>query len=251
MKTLHLIGLGLNDEKDMSLKALEALKASDRVYFESYTSRFNGSIENIEKLIGKKVTVVKRADVEERPQDSILKPGIVSLMVLGDPLVATTHSDLVLRAEKAGFKVRIIHSSSVYSAVAETGLQLYKFGKTTTIAYPEGKYFPMSPYDALAENLLRGLHTMCLLDVKAEEGRYMTVNEGLKLLKEMEESKKGGIIRDDTPCVGIARLGGDSTIRYGPIKKLISADFGGPPHVLIVPGKLHFLEEEMLNRFRV
>jgi diphthine synthase len=109
----------------------------------------------------------------------------------------------------------------------------------------------MSPYDALAENLLRGLHTMCLLDVKAEEGRYMTVNEGLRLLKEMEESKKGGIIRDDTPCVGIARLGGDSTILYGPAKKLISAEFGGPPHVLIVPGKLHFLEGEMLNRFRL
>ncbi|MFH0862114.1 MAG: diphthine synthase [Candidatus Altiarchaeota archaeon] len=285
---LNLIGLGLYDEKDLTIRALEALKASDRVYFESYTSFFNGDLKKLSEMCGQEIIPLKRADLEEHPEDNVLKQSPVSspqssrqfsvlslqssedrrtetedsqdrrpktenvsLLVMGDPLAATTHSDLIIRAEKAGIKVKIIHSSSVYSAVAETGLQLYMFGKTVTIAYPEGKYFPMSPYDGLKDNRQRGLHTLCLLDVKADEGRYMTVNEGIDLLMKMECSKMQNQFRRDTLCVGVARLGGDTVIKYGPASKLSAEDFGGPPHVLIVPGKLHFMEEEMLNRFRV
>ena len=248
---LYLIGLGLHDEKGLSLRALEALKSSDRVYFESYTSFFNGSLDGIGRLCGKGIVSLKRADLEERPEENVLKPGDVSLLVMGDPLVATTHSDLILRAGKLGIGVKIIHSASVYSAIGETGLQLYMFGKTVTIAYPEGKYFPTSPYDGLRENAERGLHTMCLLDVKADEGRYMTVNEGIGLLLRMEDEKGQKRFTKDTMCVGVARLGGDAVMKYGTAKKLLGEDFGGPPHVLIVPGKLHFVEEEMLGRFRV
>jgi diphthine synthase len=250
-KMLHLIGLGLNDERDLSLKALEILKKSDMVYFESYTSRFNGSLENLKTLTGKDVILLKRKDLEEHPEDNVLRGGEVSLLVMGDPLVATTHSDIVLRAEKLGIKVGVIHSASIYSAIGESGLQLYMFGKTVTIAYPEGKYFPMSLYDGLKENRLRGLHTLCLLDVKAEEGRYMTVNEGIELLLRMEHEKMQNQFRSDTMCLGVARLGGDAVIKYGTAEQLMAEEFGGPPHALIVPGKLHFVEEEMLARFRV
>lgn len=248
---LYLVGLGLYDENDLSLRAVEALKASDRVYLEGYTSKSYVDLDHLTELCGREVTVLSRADVEEKPEDNVLKPGTASLIVMGDPLVATTHSDLVLRAEKAGKEVKIIHSSSVYSAVAETGLQLYKFGKTTTIAYPEGDYFPKSPYDALWENKKTGLHTLCLLDVKAEQEKYMSVAEGLELLLKMEEARLQNQFKPDTKCVGVARLGGDTVIRYGTAKQLKREDFGGPPHILIVLGKLHFVEEEMLARFRV
>jgi diphthine synthase len=248
---LRLIGLGLHDEGDLSLKAVEAIRASDRVYLESYTSFFNGSLERLGEICGRPVVPLGRADLEERPQENVLAGGEVSLLVMGDPLVATTHSDLVLRADRLGIKVGVIHSSSVYSAVGETGLQPYSFGRTVTIAYPEGKYFPLSPYDGLADNKARGLHTLCLLDVKAEEGRYMSVNEGICLLLRMEGERRRGLFADDTLCVGAARLGGDATIRSGAAGRLMAEDFGGPPHVLIVPGKLHYVEEEMLGRFRV
>ena len=241
---LNLIGLGLNDETDLSLKAIAALKASDRIYLDTYTGLFNGSIEGLKRLCGREIAPLNRADLEERPNENVLRDGNVSLLVVGDPMVATTHADLVLRACKLGIEVRVIHASSVYSAVAETGLQIYKFGRTTTIAYPEGSYFPKSPYDVIIENRSGGLHTLCLLDVKATEGRYMTVNEGLGLLLQM-----GDEICPDTLCVGIARLGGDAVIKYGRAERLIEVDFGGPPHTIIVPGKLHFLEEEMLARF--
>ncbi|MDD5112191.1 MAG: diphthine synthase [Candidatus Altiarchaeota archaeon] len=249
---LYLIGLGLSDEKDISLRGLEALKGSERVYFESYTGFFNGDLGRLEALCGRKIKALSRGDVEEHPEENVLKnalQGTVSLLVLGDPMVATTHVDLLLRARKKGIRTIVIHASSVYSAVAETGLQIYKFGRTTTIAYPEGSYFPTSPYDALGENRERGLHTLCLLDVKAAEGRYMTVNEAIGLLLRMESEKREGRFSGSTPCVGVARLGGDSTIKYGPVIKLLEADFGRPPHVLIVPGKLHYMEEEALKAF--
>jgi len=246
---LYLIGLGLYDAKDLSLRGLEATRKCKRLYVEGYTNYFAGGVEEV---LGRKVTVLSRKDVEEKPEENVLKNGgNTCLLVPGDPLVATTHVDLVLRAKKLGIEVKVIHSSSVYSAIGETGLQLYKFGKTTTVAYPEGTYFPTSPYDAIEENLKAELHTMCLLDVKADEGRFMTVNEGLKLLLEMEAQKKKRIISEDMLCAGVARLGGDVDIKAGKLKDLLKHDFGKPPHVIVIPGKLHFMEEEALKMFSV
>ena len=247
---LHLIGLGLFDEQDISLKALEALKKSDRVYAELYTNFYHGDLKKLEELCGKKITVLGRSDVEENPTEIILKDARekeIAFLVAGDPMVATTHIDLALRARKKGIKVKVIHSSSIYSAIAETGLQAYKFGKTTSIVYPEEKYFPETPYDALKDNLEMGLHTLCLLDVKADEERYMTVAEGIQTLLKIGEKRKDRVFTEDTLCVGAARLGGDSLINYGKARDLMKIDFGKPPHILIVPAKLHFMEEEALD----
>ena len=164
-------------------------------------------------------------------------------------MAATTHIDLVLRAEKLGINVKIIHSSSIFSAVGETGIQLYKFGKTTSIVFPEKNYFPESPYDAVNDNLKMNLHTLCLLDIKSDEDRYMTVNDGIKILLQIEGKRGEGGFTKETLCVGCARLGGDETIKFGTAGELMKADFGKPPHVLIIPGKLHFVEEESLLRF--
>jgi diphthine synthase len=247
---LYLVGLGLFDEKDLSVRGLELLKNADEIYAEFYTSFYWGSVERIEKLVGKKITVLSRSDVEEHPQENILADAAckdVCFLVCGDPMVATTHIDLVLRARKQGITTKVIHSSSVYSAVGETGLQIYKFGKTTTLALPEKGFKPTSPYDVIAENKERGLHTLVLLDVKAEEKKYMTVAEGVKLLLEMEKEKNKGAFTEETLCVGVARLGGDEKIMYCSAKKFASIDFGPPPHIIIVPGKLHYMEEETLQ----
>lgn len=37
-KMLYLVGLGLADETDITVKGLEAVKKADRVYLEAYTS---------------------------------------------------------------------------------------------------------------------------------------------------------------------------------------------------------------------
>jgi len=248
---LNIIGLGLWDERDLTFRALDVLKASERVYLEGYTSYYNGDLQKLKDLIGKDVVVLGREDLEQTPEDTVLAGGEVSLLVMGDPLSATTHADLLMRAAEKGVKTRIIHNASVMTAVAETGLQLYKFGRTTTIAYPEGNYFPKSPYEVVKENKMRGLHTLCLLDVKSNEKRYMTINEGIELLLKMEEDRMQNQIKKTTPCIGVARLGGDTVIKYGSAEQLMNEDFGGPPHTLIIPSKLHEMEEEFLKKHKV
>ena len=48
---LILIGLGLYDEKDLTLRGIEQAKEADQAYMELYTSKWNGSIKNLEKLL--------------------------------------------------------------------------------------------------------------------------------------------------------------------------------------------------------
>jgi diphthine synthase len=249
----YLIGLGIYDEKDISLRGLEILRGCDEVYAEFYTGIFNGNLDYLESLIGREIRILKRADIEENPRENVLGNALeknVALLVVGDPMVATTHIDLILRARKLGIGYRIIHASSVYCAIGETGLQIYKFGRTPTLVFAEKNYFPTTPYDVLRENLSAGLHTLFLLDVRSEEERFMTINEGIGLLLKMEEIKREGIFSEERLCIGVARLGGDTKIRAGKAKELLDEDFGSPPHVLIVPGKLHFMEEEAIGIFR-
>jgi len=237
----------------LSIRGLEALKGCSEVYAEFYTNYFSGSLSNLEGLIGKKIILLKRGDLEERPEQNVLKSASkqdVALLISGDPMVATTHIDIILRAKKLGIPYKIIHSSSVYSAIGEAGLQIYKYGKTASLVYPEKNYFPTSPYDILTENLKMGLHTLFLLDIKAEENRFMTVNEAINLLLDIEKQKKVGSFTPDTLCIGIARLGGDTTIKAGIASELEKEAFGKPPHCLIVPGKLHFMEKEALELFK-
>ncbi len=247
---LYLVGLGLHDERDISIRGLDALKASDKIYVEFYTNKFNGNLENLEKIIGKSITVLDRKEVEEdKPFIQEAKDGSVSLLIVGDPLAATTHSEIMLEANKNNIGVKVIHSSSIFTAVAEIGLQLYKFGRTTTLAFPEGDYFPTSPYDVIRENLNMGLHTLVLLDIKDDIGRYMSVNYAIGVLTELEGIKKEGIIKADTTIIGASRLGGNPVIGFGPAIVVQKHNFGDPPHILIVPSKLHFQEEEALLKY--
>jgi diphthine synthase len=249
---LYLVGLGVFDEKDLSIRGLEALKNCSEIYAEFYTNYFSGSITALEGMINKKITLLKRGDLEERPDQNVLKNASnrdIALLISGDPMVATTHIDIILRAKKLGIQYKIIHSSSVYSAIGEAGLQIYKYGKTASLVYPEKNYFPTSPYDILTENQKMGLHTLFLLDIKAEENRFMTVNEAINILLEIENQKKAGSFSPDTLCIGVARLGGDTTIKAGKASEIQKEVFGKPPHCLIVPGKLHFMEKEALELF--
>ncbi|MFC2162633.1 diphthine synthase [Candidatus Altiarchaeota archaeon] len=249
---LYLVGLGLHDDGDLSLKGLDALKCSDRVYLEGYTSKFGGDLSRLEGLSGKKIVILDRKSVEE--DAAFIDEAVdstISLLVLGDPLSATTHSDILLQCHRKGVEVRVIHSSSIFSGIGEVGLQLYKYGRTTTLAYPEGDYFPTSPYDVIRDNLSQGMHTLVLLDVKADEDRYMSVAEACGLLLRMGKEKGEAIIGEDTRIVGASRLGGDRVIAYGKLSQVMEKEFGGPPHIVIIPGKLHFAEEDVLKLYPV
>jgi len=127
-------------------------------------------------------------------------------------------------------------------------LQNYKFGRTTTLAYPEKDYFPTSPYEVIRDNKKIGLHTLVLLDIQDDKKRYMTANEGMDLLLEMEEKYKDNIVTNESVICVVARAGStESEITAGMIKDLIKKDFGPPLHSLVIPGRLHFMEIEALT----
>ncbi len=247
----YLVGLGLFDEKDISLKGLECLRNVDKIYAEFFTSHlFGSSFDKIEELIGKKIEVLVRGEVEEEHVFiDEAKQLDVALITGGDPLIATTHSDFLVQCSKKGIDFEVIHASSILSsAPAISGLQGYKFGKVTTIPFPDYNFYPKSPYMAIEENLKSELHTLVLLDIQAHNNRYMTVNEGLEYLMSIKDDLDyDGLINEDSLAIGIARVGSsDVVVKAGKISSLIDFDFGGPLHCIVIPSKLHIVEAEYL-----
>lgn len=249
---LFFVGLGLYDERDVSVKGLEIIKSADAVYAEFYTSRLMGTtLERLEGFYGRKVITLSRSDVEGGPAWlAEAQEKDVAFLVGGDPMVSTTHLDLRLRAEELGIRTHVIHSSTIASAVPGlTGLQNYRFGRSASIPFPytaRGKRIvPETPYNVLVENMRHNLHTILYLDI--QDGRYMTVNEGIESLLETA-SEKGDIALAEALGIGVARAGSmDACVRAGTLQSIKEFDFGGPLHILVVPGRLHFMEGRALE----
>ncbi len=242
---MYLIGLGLWNENDMSLRAIDALKKCDSIYCEFYTNKWLGNLDKLKEISGKNITVMKRTDVESERITDEAKEMNVALLVPGDPLVATTHMQLMMDAKEKGVETKIIHASSILTSVAETGLQLYKFGRKTTLTFLEKSFRPSSPYEVIHENRKAGMHTLVLLDIK-EGDRYMSIKDGIEVLREIGEH-----LDDKTKIFACCQLGSENQkIRYGTMNDL-SRDptLTGTPAVIIVPGRLNFKEEEALKMY--
>jgi len=245
---LTFVGLGLWDEKDVPLRGLEAIRAADEVYAEWYTAHLGGaSPEKLVEFYGRPVTFLERDPLEKG--DALLESARgrdVVLLAVGDSMTATTHVELRVRAEEMGIPTRVVHGASIATAAAGLlGLMSYKFGRATTIVFPDGSYFPTSPYDVLRENRERGLHTLTLLDLRAAQKRYMTASEGAALLLRMEDERKEGVFTPDTEVFALARAGSPQPgVWRGSLRAIAAADLGPPLHTLVVPGRLHFVEEE-------
>lgn len=236
---LFLISLGIFSREDISLKALDTIKKCDVLYFENYTGFYKEDAEEIGNLTGKEVFAIGREKIESGDIVKEAKGKDVGILVIGDVFSATTHISLFLDAITSNIKVEIIHGSSIFSAVAETGLSLYKFGAVASI--PGENKGIRTPFEIFQKNQNSDYHTLFLLDTKDR----MTVSQGIRYLLEsgMEE---------DRLCVGCWQLGGNREIRAGIAKDLVKVEIDKWPQCLIVPGKtLHFMEEEVLNLWRL
>ncbi len=243
---LRLVGLGLS-WKDLSLQGLEEIHDSEIVYLEGYTSVSDFSVQKLERLLGKKINILNRKDVEE--EQKFLKEAKtkeVTLLVYGDPLSATTHYEILQEARKRKIKTKIVHAPSVFSAVAETGLSLYRFGKTASIPFKQKGFEPASFFNILKENLSQNAHTLFLLDLDPEKKKFLTIKNALDRLLAL--SGGDNIIDKKTTFVGCARLGSETQIiKEGNASELKKQNFGKPPYCLIVPAKLNFKEKEYLH----
>lgn len=248
---LIFIGLGLSDEKDITLRGLEAIKESDVVFAERYTSTIApDAIDKLGQSIGRKIRILSRVEVEG--EKVILDEALekkVAFLVAGDPMAATTHVSLRISALKLGIMTHLIHNASILSATAGAlGLQHYKFGRTASLPFHSNGYKPDSPYETIVLNMRSGLHTLVLLDLVPDEGRYLTANDGIRSLIEIGSKKVESAFTGDTLVCVVCRLGSDlQLIRAGRASDLLNEDFGPPLHAFVIPGKLHFMEEEALR----
>lgn len=252
MGELVFIGLGLHDEKGLTLAGLEEARSCDALFLERYTSAmFGTSTEALGKLTGKVIRPLGREDIEKA--ETILKAATTSkvgLLVGGDPMVATTHVDLRLRAARAGIRTRIVHGVSILSAAAGTlGLQAYRFGRTTTVPFPAPGFEPTSPLEMILKNREAGLHTLVLLDLR-EDGTSLAPGDAIRFLLRTAERKDAKDFGAGTLACVLSRVGSPEVRAVaGPIGRLASKDLGPPLHCLVVPGSLHFLEREALMVF--
>lgn len=250
--TLYFIGLGLCDERDITLKGLETIKKCDYIYLEKYTSILQCSTEKLEELYKKKIILADREMVEKKA-DKILDQALtynVAFLVIGDIFGATTHTDLMLRAKEKNVECEYIHNVSILNAIGITGLELYKYGKTTSIPFSTDSFKPETPYDVIKMNRKDRLHTLILLDLRPDENRFMSVNDAIKYLLHIEQNRKENVFTEDTLCIGCARIGcKDFKIKAGKAKDLMHEDFGKPLHCIIIPGTMHFIEEEAIKQW--
>ncbi|MEW5760855.1 MAG: diphthine synthase [Candidatus Thermoplasmatota archaeon] len=246
MGELVFIGIGIHEPKDTTLTGLEEARNCKILFCEFYTSRPPSWYKKkLEKLIGRKIEVLKREDIENGKILEYAKKMKVGFLCLGDPMVATTHLSLRLRAHEMGIKTKIIFAQSVYTVVPSSlGLQHCKFGRTTTIPFPKKNYFPESPYDVIVKNKKNGLHSLVLLDIG------MKPNEAIKILFELEERKKLGIFNKKIFGCVVGNAGSKKPIIYTDyLYKIAEKRFISAQWTLVIPGKLHFLESEALLKF--
>ena len=269
---LYLIGLGLCNEKDITVRGLEYIKQSDYIYMEYYTSILGIDSSKLEEYYGKKITLADREMIEIGFDKEILekaKTSKVSLLVVGDPFSATTHIDLYLRCIHEGVKVEVVNNASILNSIGITGLSLYRFGETVSIPFFTEKWRPYSFYDKICRNYNNDLHTLILLDIKVKEiseenlakgkkiyekPRFMTVNQALEELLEASEKSENiienkGLITEENLCYGVARIGSESQIvKAGKIKDIIKFDFGKPLHSVVICAKtLSSIEKEVVE----
>lgn len=253
MSELWFVGLGLGDERGLSRRALEVLGRAE-VFAEQYTAvSAPGSLERLSAELGRPIRTLSRAELEsERPVlDALARGPTVALLAAGDPFAATTHVALRVAAERAGHTWKYLPNASILCAAAGfLGLMHYRFGRPVSLPFPDPRFRPTSPLERIAANRAADLHTLVLLDLRPEEGRFLLANEALDTLRERDPD--GRVVGDADELAVVARVGREDAAGFvGPLGALRSASFGPPMHCLVVPApSLHFEEDAALASFR-
>ncbi|MCL4362325.1 MAG: diphthine synthase [Candidatus Parvarchaeota archaeon] len=241
---LYLIGTGLYYLNDLPLRAIDELKKCDEILLERYTNLNDITfLENLEKEIGKKIAIVGRETMESNLIIDKAMTEKIAVLVPGDPLAATTHFSLIQECKARNIQIQIIHSSSIFSALGETGLSLYKFGGTTSIPIYSEHFHPESFFEVIEKNIKCNYHSLVLLEVKNNE-EFVSPERAVEILKEIE-NKRGIKIIDWENVIAISKMGSiDQKIININNKDLNSLK---PPSSLVIPGELNENEKDALK----
>lgn len=248
---LWFVGTGIGGYRGLSFAALDVLKKCDTIYLERFTSHLSDSdLEALESLVGKEIKPVRRWFVEDgREILETARSSEVALVSYGDPLIATTHSELRTRASRNSVKTSVLHSASgITSTIGEIGLHIYKLGRIVTIMSERNS--AVSAYNAIFDNLLAGNHTLVLTEYNSGgdgEPFFLGPNAVFEMLMQAEADQQYGVFSADTFAIVASRVGtSDQNIVSGKVESLRQSSFGPGPHSVIITGMLHFTESDSL-----
>ena len=275
---LILIGMGPGGISGMTISAINAAKSADYRRYEAYTALWSdGDLAELEAEIGV-IQKVMRPEVEDPVELlELAKNQTVALLVVGDPLQATTHVDLQLQANEAGVECTVIHGISITGLVTGSiGLSNYRFGRQTTLTYPYGGWIATSPLEVIAMNRIQGLHTLALLDLDptgegtggqipmqpsdASNSIFLMTEKLSNVIDEMPNETNLEKLKVDAckaVCENISNMmvvlctdmgTPDQSIAYLPLNKLDSAETGRL-HCLVIPAEPGDVELSALNRW--
>ncbi|MDN5845714.1 MAG: diphthine synthase [Candidatus Nitrosocosmicus sp.] len=266
---LYIIGIGINEFKSLPLGSMEILRSSDIVYVERFTGFISDEfVRNLSDTLQMKNASKSRIDIDikfikrwfiEDGREILenAQKSLVCILVYGDPLVATTYNELLVRARKLSIDFKIVHSSSgILSLMGESGLQPYKFGKMVTMM--DDPMSSITVYDTIYENMCLGLHTLILTEYNNDDGKnnfqsssdpfYLSPRRVIELLLEREEEIKLLNFSIETYGMVASKIGQKgSTISSGTIKSLLKLGYSGGPNSIIIPGRLHFIEVDSIK----
>lgn len=247
---LYLIGTGISD-KGISLEALDICKSCSDLYLDEYTSRVSDSkISFLESATGKRIRKLARSDMEEDSAKLVkdAKDSDIAILVGGDPLLATTHKILFLKAKAAGVKCVILHSASIInSAMGSSGLDFYRFGPIVTVPFWSEHYKPKSFFTTIKDNMERNLHSILLLDYSSKEHRSMGIKEALGILFEAQEAFSLDILKKEQNVIIMGDMGQSSEEKiYISIKDAENYS-SKAQSIIIIPAKLTEIESELIN----
>ena len=257
---LWLIGIGVTGYKGVSLHALDILKKCDIIYFERFTSPlYEDDLFNLNSLIEgynktKKIIPAQRWFIEDG--NKIIeqaKNENVALITYGDPLIATTLTELDVRARKNSVNVDVVHAASgITSLIGESGLHIYKFGRTVTMmSSPQSA---ISVYNVIFDNLLSGNHTLILTEFNSDHNKFFFLDpiQVFKMLIEVEKDIRYNVFSEETFVIVASRIGTkQKKMISGKIKSLIGMDFETGPHSIILTGSIHFSELDAIRTLTI
>lgn len=236
----YLIGLGLNTG-NISENSKKIILCCNKVYLENYTVDFPYKIEELEQELQIKLILANREFVESEKIIEESKEEDIALLVYGSPLIATTHISLIKKAKEQNIPYKIEYNSSIFDAIAETGLQIYKFGKIASMPKWAKSFQPTSFMEIIKQNQRINAHSLLLIDIGLE------LKEALNELKIAAQQEKVCLDK----IVICSSLGSNnSKILYGKIEDLINLEIE-KPYCIILHSELHFLEKEILEEFEV
>jgi len=263
---LWLIGIGPGDLDHMTERARGVARGCSKRYLEGYTAvlppKEEGRLESVvgpwEKLMRDEVEGAEGLLASARGES-------VALLVVGDPMQATTHIDLEDRCVEQGIGFHVIPGLSATAlAVSLSGMQSYRFGRQVTLPFATSDYLPTSPLKMLCNNFENGLHSLVLLDLDPtgmglEQPRPMSPAEAVGLLEKMaerlvdeEDGRRGRLEFPVKQWNGIllSDLGTEEErVLSGHLGDL-SGQKGGMVHAFILPAEFSGMEKDAFERRR-